>query len=235
MNKIFFSSTSILMMTIMLTACGGKSGDNQANALKKGANPSSEQEQSQDDNQAGANPRASDEALGATKGQIERLARPVINEGLIITNAFLNAFNTIPPSADLSPAAAPVLGEAAKVLEAFDQLDGNDDLTVAAVVTAFLPDVMRIDTRVNIPAGTPAYNADVSGDKGILTGGRKLEDDIIDITLSFLVAGDVTGATVKDNVSYEGVAGNISQGHKMLHGQTSYGGTATFPFLAKPN
>jgi hypothetical protein len=175
------------------------------------------------------------ETVSVNGKQIERLARPAINEGLIETNGFLNAFNMIPPSADLSPAAAPVRAEAAKTLLAFDMLDGKIDIPVAKVVTAFLPDVMRIDSRVSIPVGKTAYNADLSGDKGILTGGRKLQDDVMDITLSLLVAGDATGMAVKDNVTYEGFRGNSHQGHSPLNGQTRAQGSATFPFLALPN
>lgn len=166
--------------------------------------------------------------LGPDAMQVERLARPAINEGLIISNDLLNAFNMVPPSADLSDAAAPVRAEAATVIDAADMIDGKDDTTVAGVATAFLPDVMRIDTRVNIAPGKTAYNADVSGDKGILTGGRKIEDDVMDITLSFLVAGDATGKSVKDNVSY-------NQVHKLLYRQASRGGRAQFPFLATPH
>ena len=53
----------------------------------------------------------------------------------------------------------------------------------------FLPDVMRIDSAVNIPVGTYAYNGNavaltspqaVAG-AVILTGGRKIEDDVADI------------------------------------------------------
>lgn len=195
-----------------------------------------------DDDSGGGSPQqqqaevGSSGPLGTGATQVERLARPAINEGLVISNDLLNAFNSIPPSADLSPAAGPVLAEAATVIEATDQIDNKDDLTVEAVTTAFLPDVMRIDTRVDIAPGKPAYNADVSGDKGMLTGGRKIEDDVIDITLSFLVAADPTGKTVKDNVSYQGVPGNEAQpGHKWLNGQSGPGKAATFPFLARPN
>lgn len=168
--------------------------------------------------------------------QIERLARPALNEGLVLSNESLNAFNSIPPSADLSDAAAPVRAEVAAVLDAADLIDEKDDLTVEAVAGAFLPDVMRIDTNVDIPVGKTAYNADLSGDKGILTGGRKLEDDVMDITLSFVVAGDATGEAVKDGVSYAGKRGNQAQrGHQLLSGQTDRLGPATFPFLALPN
>ncbi|MBC7691969.1 MAG: DUF4331 family protein [Methylotenera sp.] len=177
----------------------------------------------------------------ATSGkQIDRLARPAINEGLIISDGLLNAFNSIPPSADLSDAAAPVRAQAVASLKAFGALGQSLGTTPApapeVIAGAFFPDVMRIDTRLRIPPGTPAYNAGTSGSLGILTGGRKIPDDVIDITLSFLVAGDATGKTVMDNVNYWGVEGNPNQpGHQNLNGQTDRNGPATFPFLATPN
>lgn len=177
---------------------------------------------------------------GNNSTQVDRLARPAINEGLSVTDASLNAFNSIPPNADLSAAAEPVRTEAAKTLQAFldlgQKLGTPPGPPVGTTVGAFLPDVMRIDTRTNAPPGTTAYNASTSGSLGMLTGGRKLEDDVMDITLSFLVAGDATGMTVKDNVGYEGVPGNPNQpGHQLLTGQTARKGPAQFPFLAMPN
>ena len=136
----------------------------------------------------------------AAGSQVDRLARPAINEGLNINDATLNAFNSVPPSADLSDAAAPVRAEVVNTLKAFGALGQKLGTTPApapeVIAGAFLPDVMRIDTRLSIPPGTTAYNAATSGSKGILTGGRKLEDDVMDVTLSFLVAGDATGKTV---------------------------------------
>lgn len=189
-----------------------------------------------DSGQANANSDSTATTLGIEGTQIERLGRPIINEGLVLSNDYLNAFNMIPPSADLSDAASPVLQEAAAVITAADMLDGKSDITVAQIVGAFLPDAMRIDTRNAIPPGKTAYNARVSGSQGILTGGRKLEDDVSDITLSVLVAGDPTGQAVKDNVSYAGVRGNPNQpGHKLLVGQKSRMGAARFPFVPEPN
>ncbi len=176
--------------------------------------------------------------------QIERLGRPAVNEGLLVSNNKLVAFNSIPPTLDLAtdnPAVLEVLTEASFALDLVDSLEGTNtfgDGFNSEVVTGFLPDVMRIDTSKAIPPGTAAYNGDfvlVRGTKAaMLTGGRKIEDDVIDITLSYLVAGDPSGGTIKDNVSYQGTAGNSSQGHKLLNGQTSYGGPATWPFLATP-
>lgn len=145
--------------------------------------------------------------------QVERLARPGINEGLIVTNDFLNAFNSIPPSADLSQAAAPVGAEARKTLKAL----GNSDQRADALLRAFLPDVMRIDT--NVPSGY----ANALNLQGSPVAGRKLADDVIDITLSVLTNGAVT----TDNVSYEGTPNNPSQGHQPL--------ATDFPYLALPN
>jgi hypothetical protein len=145
--------------------------------------------------------------------QFERLARPLINEGLVVTNAFLNAFNRIPPSADLSPAAAPVRAEALKTLQAF----GNTPAEAGAIANAFLPDVMRIDTTG--PSGyANAFNA-----KGSPIRGRLLKDDVVDITLGVVTKGAVT----TDNVTYEGVEGNPAQGHSPLQ--------PYFPYLALPN
>ena len=145
--------------------------------------------------------------------QFERLARPGINEGLVVTNDFLNAFNSIPPTADLSAAAAPVVAEAKKTLKAL----GNDENRANVLLGAFLPDVMRIDTTVPSGYGN-ALNA-----KGSPVAGRKLTDDVIDTTLSVLTNGAVTA----DNVSYEGTPDNPAQGHKPLVSQ--------FPYLALPN
>lgn len=206
MKKLLMISLSLVLLGTIAVGCGSDDDNNNGNQRQEEA----------------AGP------LGPDAIQIERLARPAINEGLIISNENLNAFNMVPPSADLSDGAAAVRAEAGTVIDAADMIDGKDDTTVEVVATAFLPDVMRIDTTIDIAPGKTAYNADVSGDKGMLTGGRKIEDDVIDITLSFLVSADATGQAVKDNVSYPDV-------HRLLYGQSSRGGAARFPFLARPH
>ncbi|MEG4144826.1 DUF4331 domain-containing protein [Microcoleus sp. Pol12B5] len=148
--------------------------------------------------------------------QFERLARPAINEGLIVSPAYLEAFNNIPPRLDLSGAAAPVRQEAVATLNAVDLLDGRDNVDPNAIAGAFLPDVMRIDTTK-----TSGY-ASATNAQGSLIGGRMLMDDVIDITLGALV-----GSPVGDNVSYNGTPGNPAQGHKPLE--------RNFPYLALPN
>jgi hypothetical protein len=154
--------------------------------------------------------------------QVERLARPGINEGLIVTNDLLNALNSVGPDfeaatlAGQQPAAriaAPIIAEASRTLKAL----GNDDQRTQALLGAFLPDVMRIDTTGASGYGN-AMNAKLSPIRG-----RMLKDDVIDITLNVLTNGGVK----TDNVSYEGTPGNPAQGHQPLEPQ--------FPYLAKGN
>jgi hypothetical protein len=183
--------------------------------------------------------------------QVERLARPAINEGLVLTDKRMALFNAVGPSKDLSEAAAPVREQAVAVLTALNKYGTSNGLkppSVSDVATGFLPDAMRIDTSKKVAVGTPAYNSDfviVNGTtaSAMLTGGRKLEDDVMDITLSYLLNGDATGASVKDGVSYAGgtTCANAGQGvnrgnpgHRCLNGQTTRQGSATFPFLATP-
>ena len=145
--------------------------------------------------------------------QVERLGRPGINEGLITSNNLLNIFNSVPPTADLSPAAGPIGAEATRTLKAL----GNNDDRTKALLGAFLPDVMRIDTT-----GASGY-ANALNSKLSPIRGRMLKDDVIDITVNLLSNGAIKG----DNVSYDGPGGNAAQGHKPLD--------ANFPYLALPN
>lgn len=153
---------------------------------------------------------------------VERLARPAINEGLVVTNDFLNALNSVGPLFEaralkgINPdasIAAPIVGEVVKTLKAF----GNSDERANILVKAFLPDVMRIDTLR--PSG---YGTFVNAN-GSPSAGRLLKDDVIDTTLQVVT----NNPAATDNVSYEGASGNPSQGHKPL--------VTSFPYLALPN
>ena len=159
---------------------------------------------------------------GTTFNQVERLARPAINEGLVFTNDFLNALNSVTPEFEASalageePAAStagPIVAEVTRTLKAL----GNSDERTSALIGAFLPDVMRIDTTA------PTGYGSASNEKGSPIGGRLLKDDVIDITLSVLTGNP----DASDNVSYEGTPGNPSQGHDPL--------IADFPYLAPAN
>lgn len=189
--------------------------------------------------------------------QIERLGRPAINEGLVLSNSNLNAFNSIGPALDLRsdiPAVNAVLTEATAVLTVVFNLGTNAGLTPPAVGTVagqFLPDVLRIsvndadfgtlhalnanaDRTSNSKLNEVAYTSCVSLTAGapLLCGGRKIRDDVIDITLSYLAggaaqaapgaAGAVPAYAVSDAISY-------STAHAVSNPLLS-----TFPFLAAP-
>ena len=69
---------------------------------------------------------SSSSSRGGNSGmvQVERLGRPAVNEGLVSTNAFLNAYNSIPPNQDITvltaPANAAFLAEVDATLTALD-------------------------------------------------------------------------------------------------------------------
>lgn len=153
--------------------------------------------------------------------QIERLARPAVNEGLVLTNDYLNTLNAVGPDFEAAvlkgdkaatAAAAPILKEITAVLKAL----GNDDKRVGALLGAFLPDVMRIDTT------GPSGYANALNKLGSPIRGRMIKDDVIDVTLSVLSNGAVKG----DNVSYDGPNAAGTK-HKPVLGD--------FPYLPEPN
>lgn len=148
--------------------------------------------------------------------QMERLARPAINEGLIISNNLLNTWNMVPPSADLTAAAQPIANEATTVLMAL----GNDQNQVNALFTALLPDVMRIDTTI-----ASGYTAGNTTAQLRPIGGRLIEDDTIDLTLALVVPGGAPGGAPIANIETDNVEYNDT--HAAVQ--------ANFPFLAAPN
>jgi hypothetical protein len=155
----------------------------------------------------------------ASYQQVERLARPAVNEGLVLTNANLNLWNSLPPSADGTPATAGIIKEVVAVQTALINL-GAGAPSVATVAGMFLPDVMRIDLSKTVAPTATAYNSCQGAPGKPLCGGRKITDDVMDITLSFLGASDPTGAAVQDGVAY------TDHHHPVL---------AAFPYLAAPN
>ncbi len=161
-------------------------------------------------------------AANPTVNQVDRLAQPAINEGLVYTNDYLNTLNAVTPKfeadvlAGKQPAAglaAPIVAEITKTLKAF----GNSDARATALITALLPDVMRIDTSQ--PSG---YAKKQNTLLRPITG-RLLKDDVIDITLQLVT----NNPSASDNVSYDGTPGNPAQGHHPL--------SPSFPYLAPAN
>lgn len=165
--------------------------------------------------------------------QVERLGRPAVNEGLIASNSNLNLWNSIPPTLDLDPSAAAVALRA-EAINTIDLANPSDNTTATNIALAFLPDVMRVDTGLTMNVSDTAYSFSLvnlgSNVRPTPVSGRKLEDDVVDITLSVLTDGAVT----TDNVSFSTQSSNPSLGHNTLSGQNDYREAATFPFLAAP-
>ena len=163
--------------------------------------------------------------------QVERLGRPAINEGLFVTNDYLNAVNSITPEQDAGALVGPVFAEAAATLGALANIGtalGATPPAVGDVVAALIPDVMRIDTTITSAGSAYANGAVAVGTSVRPVAGRKLEDDVIDITYQVLTGK----AGLGDGVPYTRPAAgpgstNPAIGHKPL--------VATFPFLATPN
>jgi Domain of unknown function (DUF4331) len=184
--------------------------------------------------------------------QIERLGRPAINEGLVLTNDYLTAFNSIPPSSDLSSdagvtavrteaaavlTAVAAVGEAATLIPYTDPVTSETGVTkaqhVQKVVNGFLPDVLRINIDVALLPADTSYANTTSGCIGVITAegvkgiilscGRKIKDDVIDITYNYL-AGGVPKVLAPHAALTDGIA------YADHHTDT----TTTFPYLPQP-
>lgn len=158
--------------------------------------------------------------------QVERLARPAINEGLIRDPDLLNAWNSVGPDKDMTDAGAPIRTNAVGTLTAL----GNNQAQIDAIVAQFLPDVIRIDTTITSgyvsPAGgDPNAFTNLSATKKIPIGGRMVKDDVIDATMAVLVPGGMPGAAAQAGLESDGVS--YEANHDPL--------LSDFPYLAKPN
>lgn len=157
--------------------------------------------------------------------QVERLAQPAINEGLLVTNDYLNALNAIGPDVEATlvepnncagALGNPIIAEAANTLLSL----GNTVPQALAICNAFLPDVMRIET-----SGPSGYAAAVTTG-GRPMRGRKITDDVIDTTLSVIVPG-TNQLLEHDNVGYDSNPPINATGHRPL--------LPAFPYLPRPN
>lgn len=165
-------------------------------------------------------------APAAAYTQVERLARPAINEGLIRDPDLLNAWNAVGPDKDMADAGAPIRTNAVGTLTAL----GNNQAQIDAIVAQFLPDVIRIDTTITSgyvsPAGAdPNAFSNLSSAKKIPIGGRMIKDDVIDATMAVLVPGGLPGAAALAGLESDGVS--YEANHDPL--------LSDFPYLARPN
>lgn len=210
--------------------------------------------------------------------QIEQLARPGINEALLLSEGFLAGYNATAPTftgVDATTLTA-VVSEAKTVLKAIylgtclingvagvtdPQMgakpaglpcaamggaifEGGNPLTgtvVTAVAMAgaqayadrvfaqFIPDVMRIDTSV--PSAYLTLCDGASATAPLLCGGRKLNEDVIDITYFYLLAG----ASVPTGIPAAQAVALVSDGVQFSSNNANNSGNNTQPDAANTN
>ncbi|MBA2542044.1 MAG: DUF4331 family protein [Deltaproteobacteria bacterium] len=248
-----------------------------------------------------------DPGPGVVFRQVEHLARPGINEALLITDGFLEGYNATAPSFTGVPTDVlnAVVAEAKTVLKAIylgsclvsgtlgltegaggtalkpglvpcadvgnDIFSDGDALTGTVLETTsaaqaqvyadrmfaqFVPDVMRINTATNnylTPCGTPTDALP------LLCGGRRVDDDVIDVTYNYLIGGlagtpgpqndnnpanlgDQVRALTSDGVAFDtaanagagnnknGLTDGVASNTQQDHPAT----TTTFPYSAAP-
>lgn len=214
-----FSVVPVLALLVMLVGCGGGGGstvNNNNSSTITATNPSGQPPG------VAVPVNAPVIAANTTLTQTERLGRPAINEGLVLTNDFLNAFNSIPPSQDAAALSGPVGAQIVAVLTAV----GNTQTSIGALVNALIPDVMRIDTKITsgytggVTFVGAAFTTDIAS---IPSGGRLILDDVIDITLRLVLRNPAA----TDNINYTATPGNAATGHQPL--------STSFPYLAPAN
>jgi hypothetical protein len=184
----------------------------------------------------------------ATLGEVVAEAKTVL-KAVYLGTCLVNGIAQLNPQNGAHPGGLECAAVGGNLFTNGDPLTGTT-LTQAAkdgaqayadrVFSQFIPDVMRIDT--SIASGYfqdgAALCAGAAADKPLLCGGRKLDDDVIDITYFYLLAGGAVPsglsgnipqalALVGDGVSFAGASGNPNQGHPAVS-------ATTFPYSAPP-
>lgn len=149
-----------------------------------------------------------------TYNQVQRLGNPLVSEVLLMKRDHLFHGSTA-PDADVANFSAKVKGFVA----AFRP---NATALQTAIAGTLLPDVLTVDTAQ--PQTTAGYLSYVLSPTGKGYGGRKLADDVVDISLTAVFSDllDATQAVCKPFVL------PLCTDNVPSHG----GFTTTFPYLA---
>jgi hypothetical protein len=143
--------------------------------------------------------------------QIQRLGNPLVSE-VLLSKRDHPLHGSIGPDQDATLVAP-------QVVDFLTTVAGRDPAYISAIAPALIPDVLVIDTSKD-PGTAGWLSTTLSGG----WGGRKLDDDVVDLALTAVFGdalGDPAHATPElttDNVGFD--SPNV---------------TATFPYLAVPN
>jgi hypothetical protein len=157
----------------------------------------------------------------ATYQQIDRLARPVVNEVFAsVAGDRHKTNNEISPSQDST--------ELAKDIQNFMvNTAGRSQATTDVVKAVLVPDVLVAD--LNQTDSAAYLGSETGGATGGKFGGRKLTDDVVDISLGVVFGTTVSalGLAPADGKQIPSLTSdNVGAGGKHF--------TATFPYLGAP-
>ena len=158
-----------------------------------------------------------------TYTQVDRLARPVVNEVFAtVANNRHQVNDTDNPTDD---------GKAGKLTDDIQSFmmgtAGRSQATTDAVKSVLIPDVMKADLTKTGVAGY--LGVETGGATGSTFGGRKLTDDVVDTSLGVVFGNTISalGLAPDDNKEIAALTtDNVGAGGKHF--------TATFPYLGAP-
>src|SRR6266550_7682373 len=143
--------------------------------------------------------------------QVQRLGNPLVSEVLLSKRSH-PTHGTIGPDQDATLVAP-------EVVDFLTTVAGRDPAYISAIAPALIPDMLIVDTSKD-----PSTATWLSTTLSAAWGGRKLQDDVVDLALTAVFGsalGDAAHATPElttDNVAFD--SPNV---------------TTTFPYLAPPN
>jgi hypothetical protein len=143
--------------------------------------------------------------------QLQRLGNPLVSEVLLSKRSHAT-HGTIGPDED-GTLVAP------EVVDFLTTVAGRDPAYISAIAPALIPDMLIVDTSKD-----PSTASWLSTTLSAGWGGRKLQDDVVDLALTAVFGsalGDAAHATPElttDNLAFD-----------------SPGVTTSFPYLAPPN
>lgn len=164
--------------------------------------------------------------------QMDRLARPVVNEVFAtVANNRHQINDTNNPTNDS--------GQLANDIQSFmTGTAGRSQAITDAVKSVLVPDVMK--ANLNSAATTAAYlGVETNGATGSTFGGRKLTDDVVDTSLGVVFGNTipvVTGVADDGNEIATLTSDNVSATTAPKHftdGSAGFG-AAAFPYLGAP-
>jgi hypothetical protein len=143
--------------------------------------------------------------------QVQRLGNPLVSE-VLLSKRDHPTHGSIGPDQDAALVAP-------QVVDFMTTVAGRDPAYIQAIAPALIPDMLIVDTSKD-----PATSSWLSTTLSAGWGGRKLQDDVVDLALTAVFGstlGDAAHATPElttDNVAFD-----------------SPGVTTTFPYLGAPN